>query len=423
VRRHWIVVGAGSGGCVAAARLAEDPARPVTLLEAGGPVVADPTSSTFAGLTASRGPGVPPRTYLAGRGLGGSSAINGMLARRGDAAQYARWGWSDVTDAWARVAIPAELPSDDELGPLDRALLRAEPDARTIPLTRRDGRRVTSADAYLGDRSARPGLEVRTGSVVDRVLLDGRRAVGVRLVDGSELAADHVVVAAGALHTPAVLLRSGVDTPGIGTGLQDHPSAAITIELREGVRVEPDGLLVATALDRDDLQVLPLNHVGGRYAALACALMRPRGRAGRVALAADPSAEPVVDLALFADRRDLTRLRDGIRWTLDLLDRPAFRELAAGCFVDDHGTPAEALGDDDAIERWLLAAPPVHYHATSTCAIGSVLDDDGAVRGYEGLYVCDASAFPSVPATNPHLPTTMLAERLAARWRRASISP
>jgi len=425
---RWLVVGAGSGGCVAAARLAEDPARSVTLLEAGpsterdadaGPDPQGLPGRTYGGLTAARGPGAR-RPYLAGRGVGGSSAINGMVGQRGDAAQYAGWGWSDVTDAWSRVAIPVGLAADDELGPVDRALLHAEHGARPVPLTRRDGRRVTSADAYLDDPPA--NLVVRPDAAVEHVLLSARRAAGVRLADGSEIAADKVVVAAGAIHTPALLLRSGVDTPGVGSGLQDHPSAAITIELREGVPVDLSGLVVATTLERRDLQVLPLNHVGGRYAALACALMRPHGRAGRVTVGDDPSAGPDVDLALFADHRDLARLRDGIRLTLDILRRPAFRELAAGCFVDDHGTAAAALDSDEAVETWLRGTAGVHYHATSTCAIGSVLNEDGAVVGYDGLFVCDASAFPSVPATNPHLPTTMLAERLAARWRRASIS-
>jgi choline dehydrogenase-like flavoprotein len=245
------------------------------------------------------------------------------------------------------------------------------------------------------------------------------------LADGSVVAADRVVVAAGAIHTPALLLRSGVDTPGVGTSLQDHPSAAITIELRDGAPRDPDGLVVATALERQGVQLLPVNHTGAPgYAALACALLRPHGRAGRVSIADDdPLAEPRVDLDLFADRRDLAGLRDGVRLALDVLGRPAFRAVTAALYVDEHGTPATALADERSIDRWLLGTAGVHYHAASTCAIGTVLAEDGSVHGYEGLVVCDASAFPSVPATNPHLPTTMLAERLTARWARAIISP
>ena len=84
--------------------------------------------------------------------------------------------------------------------------------------------------------------------------------------------------------------------------------------------------------------------------------------------------------------------------------------------IDEHGTPVGELRDDDSIDRWLRSAGGDYVHASSSCAIGRVLDDDGAVRGYRGLYVCDASAFPSIPDVNPHLPTTMLAERLVARW-------
>lgn len=147
---HWVVVGAGSGGCVAAARLSENPDRSVTLLEAGPPASLDDLGlrgRTFPDLRAMRSPGRVPDRYSAGRGIGGSSAVNAMLALRGDPEQYAAWGWSDVDDAWDRVAIPVELPSYDQLGVIDRALLASAPDARRVPLTRRDGARVTSADA------------------------------------------------------------------------------------------------------------------------------------------------------------------------------------------------------------------------------------------------------------------------------------
>lgn len=419
---HWVVVGAGSGGCVAAARISEDPERSVTLLEAGPP--ADPSVDAlgtpgriFQDLRATRGPGRAPEHYATGRGIGGSSAVNAMLALRGDPAQYAGWGWSDVAEAWDRVAIPAELPSDDEIGVIDLALLASASDTRRVRLTRRDGARVTSADAYLTPNAGRSNLRVRSDAPVGRVVLDGRRAVGVALAAGTEIPADRVVVAAGALHTPALLLRSGIDTPGVGEGLQDHASVAITLELRDGPAGH-DGLLASTVLERGDLQVLSINHTAdGEHAALAVALMRPVGRSGRVTLdPGDPTGEPLVELDLFGDEHDLRRLRSGVRLLLELLDRDPFTEIVAGAYVDEFGTRAESLTDDSSIDRWLVSAPGVYVHATSTCAIGSVVDDIGSVFGHEGLYVCDASAFPSVPATNPHFPTTMLAERLVSRW-------
>ena len=178
------------------------------------------------------------------------------------------------------------------------------------------------------------------------------------------------------------------------------------------------GLLASALFERGAVHVLPINHTtDGVHAALAVALMRPEGRAGRVEL--DPEnqrGEPRIDLDLFADERDLVELRSGVRLLLDLLGRDPFREIVAAAYIDDFGTTTDALTDDASIDRWLRTAPGVYTHAASTCAIGTVLDERGAVRGYDGLYVCDASAFPSVPATNPHLPVTMLAERLASRW-------
>lgn len=428
---HWVVVGAGSGGCVAAGRLSEDPERTVTLLEAG-PDVGESSAAidgadaldalrepgrTYPDLGATRAPGGSRLPYAAGRGIGGSSAVNAMLAMRGDPSQYASWGWTGVDEAWERVAIPAEVPAEHEIGTIDRALLAADARAGLVLLTRRDGRRVTSADAYLAPVAHRANLTIRADSPVDRVLFDGRRVAGVVLADGTAIPADRVVVAAGALHTPALLLRSRIDTPGVGAGLQDHASVAVALELSGGPAVR-EGLLSTAVLEHDDVHVLAINHTDdGVHAALAVALMRPAGRAGRVAIDPDdPTGEPLVDLDLFADDRDLSRLRSGVGLLLDLLGRQPFVDLVARAYIDDSGTRVDALVDDSAIDGWLRWSPGLYRHATSTCAIGTVIDDSGAVHGYEGLYVCDASALPSVPAANPHFPVTMMAERLAARW-------
>lgn len=436
---RWLVVGAGSAGCVVAGRMAEDASdgpdrshrsRSVTLLEAGPDLAPGSVPPEIDGADALRAAALPGRTwstpvvalpdgstrpYLRGRGVGGSSAVNAMLAGRGDDAD--RWGWRDAETAWGRVAIPVERAEAGEVGPIDRALLEAAPDARLAPLTRRGGRRVTSAEAYLWPALRRGNLQVRAGATVERVLIEDRRAVGVVLTDGDVIAADRVVLAAGAVHTPAILLRSGVDTPDVGAGLQDHPSAAITLEIRGGT--VPGGLLTGAVLDRGPLQILPMNHTGDDavHAAVAVALMRPVGRHGRVSLGADASAiEPHVELDPFADRRDLESLHRGVRILLELLRGPSFREIVAAAYVDEHGSSTRVLDDDESLDRWLRSTPGVYVHASSTCPIGTVLDDDGAVVGHRGLFVCDASAFPSVPSVWPHLPTTMLAERLVARW-------
>ena len=437
--RATIVVGAGSAGCVVAARLSADSSCSVTLLEAGpdlGPddldgalggadflaAVAVP-GRTFASLTAARTTGGPAVAYQRGRGVGGSSAVNAMVALRGDPELYRSWGWDDVDAAWAAIELPAERADDSELGAVDRALLAAAPDAERARLTRRNGRRVTSAEASLWPVLGRGNLAVRAESPVDRVVFDGRRAIGVVLADGELVSADRVVLAAGAIHSPAILLRSEVDTAGVGVGLQDHPSAALTLQLHNGVGGAPGDLALGTLLQRAPWQFLPMNHVGVGAAGLGVlltALMRPTGRAGSVRLASDdPLVDPLVDFALLDDPRDVDALVAGVRIALELLATPAFREIVDEVYVDGFGTTTAALGDDAAIERWVRTAVGDYVHASSSCAMGTVVDGDGRLVGYEGVYIADASVFPSIPDVNTHLPTTMLAERLSARWLRA----
>ena len=435
---RWIVVGAGSGGCVAAARLSEDPENHVTLLEQGPDLRAhdvpahvsssdftkafEDESRTYGGLLAARAGG-KPFPYPTGRGVGGSSLVNAMIGLRGSTAQYRSWGWYDTDAAWSKMLLPEELPAADELGAVDRALLSAADGAERTPLTRRDGCRVTTAEAYLWPAAERSNLDIRAGLAVDRVLLDGRRAVGVRSSDGEDLPADRVVVSAGAIHSPALLLRSGVTVDGIGEHLQDHPAATFTLQLREPA-AESGALAAAAFLADGDLQFLSMNHTGfqgaGRgYGALLLALMRPRGRSGTVRAASPGSGRhPEVTLDPLDDRADIAALRSGVGTARELLGKASFRKVVSEVYVDAHGTRLEDLVTGAEIDSWLRSSATTYLHASSSCAMGTVVGQDGAVRDHDGLYVCDASVFPSVPEVNPHLPTVMLAERLAARWLR-----
>jgi choline dehydrogenase-like flavoprotein len=417
---RWIVVGAGSGGAVAAARLTENHDHEVVLLESGAAVAhTDPDPSFLSalalpgrlhdGLTAVRVDGRDPTPYLRGRGLGGSGGVNAMVAPHGGPFE-------------AENLLPTELAGDEELGAVDRALLGASGDTVRAPLTRRHGRRVTVDEAYLRPASRRGNLEVRGDAHVDRILLDGRRAIGVSLVGGEHVVGDRVVVAAGAIHTPAILLRSGVDTPGIGMGLQDHPSAPLTLDLVPGARSAPDRLVVGTLLTRGDIQLLPMNHLGAaatRYGLLMPALMRVRSR-GVVTLASDdPLQHPRVEFRMLSHPDDLAGMVRAVALARSVLREHSFRQIVDAVLVDADGTTVDDLDRPGRTEAWLHDHVGAYVHASSSCAMGTVVDELGRVFGYEQLLVCDASVFTEVPLVNTHLPTVMLAETLAARWRTA----
>jgi choline dehydrogenase/5-(hydroxymethyl)furfural/furfural oxidase len=427
-----VVVGAGSAGAVVAARLSQQ--RPVLLLEAGPDHAAADTPAALHGpsfvhaigepgrvwpnLMAVRSSGQAPRHYLRGRGVGGSSAVNAMVALPGVPDDYDDWSidgwrWADVQPEFDRLLVATRQPTRAELGPLSGAVLAAGGELAALT---RDvaGRRVSTNDAYLEPARRHANLTVRGDAHVDRVVCDGRVARGVRLADGSDVAAAAVVVAAGAIHSPAILLRSGVQRRGIGRNLGDHAAFALPVAVH---RPAPSGGLAVGVLWRGsrfvhhDLQVLPVEEVreAPGIGLLLAAAMRVYSR-GTVRLASDdPLDDPLVAFNMLSDQRDEATLRAAIDEAHRLIAHPAVRRECEPLFVDTS-------------DEGLRAGLADYVHAVGTCRMGrpdddeAVVDPHGKVIGYEGLYVCDASVIPSPPRANTHLPTVMLAERMCSLW-------
>lgn len=410
---RWVVVGGGTAGCVIAARLSERADHEVVLLEAGpdhgssapggdvGPLLSDPERLRVEQVV--RRPGREPEPYWQGSGLGGSSLVHGTVVMHDPA------GSPDLATAGVATEAPWAV------GRVGAALLATDPRAARVRLVRARGRRLTAADAFLRPARDRPGLTVRTEAAVARVRLAGRRVVGVELVSGEFVAADRVVLCAGAIRTPTILLRSGVDTPGVGEGLQDHPAFTITLALRADA-VDASVPTISVAAGHGDHQVLALDHLPGAPAlgALSVGLTRVRS-IGRLSLPS-PDAEPLVELRQFTDPADAAALCRAVASTLDLLGRPAWRAIAEGAYIDAAGTPAERIaGSAERIAAWVTDHAGGHYHVAGTCADG-VVTDGGVVRGYVGLSVCDASLFRGVPPVDPYVAVIALAERTVRSW-------
>ncbi len=509
-----IVVGGGSAGAPAAAHLSADPSRRVLLLEAGRdwraaeappamrsanilPFMNDPVHQAewqWPQLMSRRTRTQAPRFYWRGKALGGSSVVNAQIAIRGVGDAFDEWaeagceGWQadavlPVMDAFeddpeqgrAGGPIPVYRAPQETWGPVDRGLRTAalaagypwNPDlnGRTgegvscYPYNSRDGRRISTNEAFLEPARGRPNLEIMGGALVDRVLIADGRATGVHVhLHGrgwTEIPAREVLLCAGAVHSPAILLRSGLgpaadlhrlgipvvrDMQEVGRNLMDHPTLRASMALRpEHVSRDPHQrhtnccVTYSSGLGgggRRDMILIGFNHralgQGGMPSgtgAVAALLYNAFAR-GTVQLAsADPSVDPIVEENMLDDPRDMLRMRDGVRRVARLTVHPALAGIAEAITFQETAMPfadAAAL-PDDALDALMLDQAADGQHAAGSCRMTAyeeprgVVDPDLRVKGIAGLRVADASIMPGDCRANTHFTCVMIGSLAAQR--------